>query len=241
MANTYFRFKQFVINQEKCAMKVCTDACLFGAWVAQSDHIASSKNILDIGTGTGLLALMVAQESSALINAVEIDVDAHLQAQQNFEDSLWSDRLTLYHNSIQDFSENNPTTYDAIISNPPFFINALQSDDQKKNLAKHVDDLPFDTLIKCVTDLLDKKGKFYVLLPPDSFEIFCSLAIDAGLFLLEQVNVRQTTAHGFFRVMSSFSKTRSIDLYIRELSIKDADNNYTDDFTKLLAPYYLYL
>src|SRR3954469_11797521 len=126
MANNYFSFKQFIIHQDKCAMKVCTDACLFGAYVADRFQITNSKfHVLDIGAGTGLLSLMLAQKNSTVqIDAVEIDKAASEQAKENFKHSLWRDRLHIHHQPIQEFGMN---TYNLIISNPPFYENDLKS------------------------------------------------------------------------------------------------------------------
>ena len=137
MANQYFQFKQFTVQQDACAMKVTTDACLFGAWVANRINglDLKGKHFLDIGTGTGLLSLMVAQQTDASIDAVEIETAAANQAQENFEQSPWNNKLFLHNSSIQTFIPQHK--YDFIFTNPPFFFNDLKSKNHARNIALH--------------------------------------------------------------------------------------------------------
>ncbi len=164
MANNYFKFKQFTIQQGGCAMKVTTDACLFGAWVASNiqENLYYIKRILDIGTGTGLLSVMLAQQSPAYIDSVEIDTDAAQQAQTNFKGVLWQGGLKVYETAIQHFIGK---PYDFIITNPPFFDNDLKSDDVKRNLALHSSALSLEELLANITRLLLPTGQFAILLP----------------------------------------------------------------------------
>ncbi|MEO8711563.1 MAG: methyltransferase, partial [Parafilimonas sp.] len=165
MPNDYFRFKQFIITQDKCAMKVCTDACLFGAWAAHNPQLEAS-NILDIGTGTGLLSLIYAQKNMhASIDAIEIDEAAVQQARENFEASIWKERLHVYNTSIQQFATSSNKKYDVIICNPPFYENDLKSENKQRNLALHSDALTLEELISDVDLLLGDDGSFFVLLP----------------------------------------------------------------------------
>ena len=149
MPNQFFKFKQFTIDQDQCAMKVCTDSCLFGAWVAEylEQEKNSLKTILDIGTGTGLLSLMLAQKTTANIDAVEIEEAASLQASNNFLASPWNNRLQVYHAPIQLFKPIHPKSYVFIICNPPFYENNLKTDNQLKNLALHSEALSLANLI----------------------------------------------------------------------------------------------
>jgi tRNA1Val (adenine37-N6)-methyltransferase len=240
MANNYFQFKQFIVRQDKAAMKVCTDACLFGAWAASKVENGKSKveNILDIGAGTGLLSLMLAQKTNAQIDAVEIDEDAALQAQENFSDSQWKERLALYKTPIQHF--NPSCAYDVIVSNPPFFIQSLKSDLHQKNLAKHTESLSYDDLLVNALKLLKPKGKFFLLLPFEEFKRFETIAAQQ-LYLVEKTDVQQTTKHNFFRTMGVFTKQKSKEFIHKTISIKDEHHNYTPRFIELLKDYYLYL
>lgn len=240
MPNTYFQFKQFTVHQEKTAMKICTDSCLFGAWVA--DHVCRKnkppKRILDIGTGTGLLSLMMAQKCAANIDTVEIDEPSAQQAKSNFEQSLWRERLHLFHSSIQDFSTQN--RYDFIISNPPFYNNYLLSDNKIKNIAHHNTGLTLHELIKAIKRLLADEGSFAILLPHHRTREWELLANEAGYFLQEQVLLKQSVNHSCFRSMNVFSTQKQTFLQ-NEIAIKDANNNYSQQFISLLKDYYLHL
>lgn len=239
MPNDYFKLKQFTVNQGNCAMKVCTDACLFGAWVASTinNKKFNPENILDIGAGTGLLSLMLAQKTTALISAIEIDEAAAIQTRQNFQASPWNDRLKIYNQSIQSF--NALHKFDLVISNPPFYNNALQSADEKRNLALHTTSLSYHDLISSANNLLSENGLFAVLLPFSNAAAFIELADKLHIYLINRTNVKQTTAHSFFRSMMLFSKKQQ-PLQTNEISIKE-NNNYTADFVELLKVYYLYL
>jgi tRNA1Val (adenine37-N6)-methyltransferase len=240
MANNYFQFKEFIVKQDKAAMKVCTDACLFGAWTASKIESErwKAENILDIGTGTGLLSLMLAQKTDAQIDAVEIDEQAALQAQENFTNSLWKERLTLYKTSVQHFNPTN--AYDVIISNPPFFVQSLKSDLHQNNLAKHAETLSYNDLLVNILKLLKPQGRFFLLLPFEEFKRFETMAA-YQLSLIEKANVKQTTKHNFFRTMGVFTKQSSTEVITETISIKEEDNHYSSHFIKLLKDYYLYL
>ncbi len=244
MANTYFQFKQFKIDQAHCAMKVTTDACLFGGWVADilskintSDRLLK---ILDIGTGTGLLSLMLAQkESTAQIDAVEIDTETAKQATINFENSIWKDRLRVFTADIRDYSLENKQCYDFIISNPPFFDNDLKSDSGKRNLAMHSEALGLDDLLASIKRLLHADGQFAILLPYHRSVSFELMSEANGFYPTEKVLVKQTPKHNPFRVMLLFGNENKI-IIEKEITIKDG-NIYTDGFCNLLKDYYLYL
>jgi tRNA1Val (adenine37-N6)-methyltransferase len=240
MPNHYFEFKQFSVQQEFCAMKVCTDACLFGAWVAQkmaSENVASS---LDVGAGTGLLSLMLAQKlDRALINAIEIDEAASKQANENFENSLWKKRLHLSHCAAQNFVSE--TQFDLIISNPPFFENALKSDDAKRNIALHENGLALDELIKIANKFLKDDGKFAVLLPHLRTNYFEKLASENGFYLKERLLVKQSPKHTCFRSILLFQKKYVEFIKEGSIEIKNAENEYSSAFIALLKDYYLHL
>jgi tRNA1Val (adenine37-N6)-methyltransferase len=243
MANSYFRFKQFIIHQDKSAMKVCTDACLFGAWVAKEiENEQNIESVLDIGAGTGLLSLMLAQKIKGTIEAVEVNDAAAQQAEENFKASDWSNRINIYHCAIQEFNcSSNQLKYDVIISNPPFFESSLKSDDKLKNLAKHTAGLPFDELVAIVLKHLKDSGSFFLLLPFREFELFTAKASANGLFLHHQLHVQQSVNHTYFRTIGKFSNYKTTELLTNTIVIKQNDKQYSADFTTLLKDYYLYL
>ena len=221
-------------------MKVCTDACLFGAILAEKIYREKNKvsNLLDIGTGTGLLSLQVAQKNSISIDAVEIDRDSYEQAQQNFSNSLWSEKLRIYNTDILDFVADKK--YDCIISNPPFYEGDLKSDNSKKNAAKHDSTLKLEQLFKVIEEHLSPTGYFAVLLPYQRVDYFITLAADFNYKVQEKWMIRPTDAHPFFRGILFFSLAPS-EIVIKEISIKDSTGNYTAEFVDLLKEYYLQL
>jgi len=219
-------------------MKVCTDSCLFGAWIADKieEKIFKPKIILDIGSGTGLLSLMISQKSDAKIDAVEIDKDSYLQTKENFWASKWNNRLQAFNADIKNW--NGPSKYDFIISNPPFFENDLQSGNKNKNLAKHHDGLILKELLQSIKNNLSKNGNFSVLLPFHRLDYFKTLAAENDFYLNEELLVKQTPNHSYFRAILFFS-TKSNAIIINELIIKDDGGNYTESFDFLLKDYYL--
>lgn len=241
MGNSYFQFKQFTVNQEKSAMKVCTDACVFGAYIAskEKDITDDKTNILDIGTGTGLLSLMVAQKIKGNIDAVEIDNNAWEQAHENFRNSAWQTRLSVFHSDIAEFESYKK--YDIIISNPPFCEKSLKSDNDQKNLAKHNASLSYALLASIVFESLGSKGKFYILLPFAEFTTFEKIARQNNLSVLDKMNIRQSKSSDYFRSIGVFTNTTVQTGNTETLAIKDDNEEYSSGFTELLKDYYLYL
>jgi tRNA1Val (adenine37-N6)-methyltransferase len=219
-------------------MKVCTDACLFGAYIANEIQQLPVKNILDIGTGTGLLTLMLAQETSAAIDAVEIDAAAFTQAKQNIEQSPWKEKIAIYNSDILKFQTNKK--YDCIISNPPFFEADLKSTDEKKNFAKHDTSLTFTALLNIVDANLSADGFFAVLLPFHRSNYFEEEAVKINFHLAKKILIKQTPKHNHFRSILVFSRIKTATVP-EELIIKNEDGNYTVEFISLLKDYYLYL
>ncbi|MFZ1453835.1 MAG: methyltransferase [Ferruginibacter sp.] len=243
MANSYFKFKQFIIHQDKCAMKVCTDACLFGALVAdQITKMPAGKaydHCLDIGTGTGLLSLMVAQKNNALkIDAVEIDAAAAEQAGSNIAASPWAGNIQVFNEDMLHFKPQKK--YDCIISNPPFFEDDLQSADKAKNRARHDTSLNLFQLLQVVEDHLGPDGFFAVLLPYHRVGYFKEETEKKGFYLSKQILVKQTIKHNFFRGILFFKRMKTEALFL-EITIKDNGNDYTPEFAAALKDYYLFL
>ena len=222
-------------------MKVCTDACLFGAWVAnkiETRKTAAAK-ILDIGAGTGLLSLMLAQKCDAYIDAIEINTDAATQATANIKASPWNNRIQLKQIALQDF--NPEKKYEIIVSNPPFFELDLRSENDEKNAAKHDSTLKFDELVSFIKEHLSINGMAAVLIPFTRYEYFVSLLKVAGLFIQESLVVKQTPTHTPFRLMLLFSHNEITNSETSELTIKDLNGNYSEEFMYLLKDYYLTL
>ncbi len=236
MSNHYFQFKQFKIEQEKCAMKVCTDSCLFGAWIKVNESV---KSILDIGTGTGLLSLMLAQKSAAHVHGIEIDENAFLQTSENFQNSIWKNRLNAYHGDVKTF--NFSQTFDFIVCNPPFYENEVDSKMHEEKIAKHSLHLTLSYLMSAIENLLKADGKFAILLPYYRKDEFEKLAAQHSFYPEQTLFIKQTPAHDFFRYAAVFTKENSTNNQHEEISIKAKGNVYSDEAIALLKPYYLYL
>ena len=219
-------------------MKVCTDACLFGAWVANELQEAAVKNILDIGAGTGLLSLMLAQKTTASIDAVEIDTAGFEQAKENIAKSPFKDRIEIINADITQF--NPEKKYDYIISNPPFFEADLKSGDEKKNAAKHDTALTYAALLKAIEKNLSTDGLFAILLPYHRSNYFETASLQLNFHLVKKIGVKQTPKHDYFRSILIFSRQSTMSTQI-EITIKDESGNYTGEFISLLKDYYLYL
>ncbi len=237
MGNSWFQFKEFRVEQAGSAMKVCTDACIQGAFTAAQLSSSHPARILDIGTGTGLLSLMLAQQTTSGIDAVELDPSAAVQAAANFAASPWSKRLRLTESNISHYE--SPEPYDFIISNPPFFQRDLRGPDARRTAAMHTTTLNYETLLSAICRLLRKDGQFSVLLPFEAFTEFNQLAKAGGYSLLARLNVRQTPAHAPFRSIGIFGQ--GVQQPDAELIIHNAERQYTQAFIDLLHPYYLHL
>ncbi|MGV6829003.1 MAG: tRNA1(Val) (adenine(37)-N6)-methyltransferase [Flavobacteriales bacterium] len=232
----FFQFKQFTIQQDQCAMKVGTDGVLLGAW-AHLDNLPDS--ILDIGAGTGLLALQLAQRSNAqLIDAVEINPDAYQQCVVNFENSNWADRLFCYHASIQEFASEIEETYDLIVSNPPFYSENPSSKNQARDIARFTENLPFKMLLQSVAKLLSPKGIFAVILPHKEEENFIAMAQALGLFPEKICHVRGTKNSDIKRNLMTFSLQQQ-EVNFKELIIEISRHQYTKEYINLVKDFYL--
>ena len=236
-------------------MKVCTDACLFGAWVAKQPSIETAHSILDIGTGTGLLSLILAQvtdKNSTKITAVEIESQAAAEASSNFNLSKWSERLMLVNESIQNYTANfmaardEKNKFDIIITNPPFYEGDLKSPDSNKNKAAHSTELSWTSLVENSSSLLKEEGNFFVLVPTLRAYTMQKLAEVSLLYLMEEVLVYNDAKHLPFRSFLHFQKRKqgidkSNSVLRNKIVIKNTDNSYSPAFTELLKDYYLHL
>ncbi|WP_462250208.1 tRNA1(Val) (adenine(37)-N6)-methyltransferase [Ekhidna sp.] len=238
MPNDYFQFKQFKINQASVGMKVTTDGCLFGAWVANEimNLEEEPQRILDIGSGTGLLSLMIAQNTfNSQIDSVESNSQAFRKSQENFNSSQWANRLLCTHTKVQDY---NSGAYDIIVSNPPFFKESEKGQNPNKNQAVHASDLDSKTLLNHVMRLLSPDGIFYLLYPEREMNDFITFAKENGLYLSKLVTVKNQTVGKVFRYMAAF-KSSNIKSEKIEIVIRENSGQYTAKFWSLIKEFYL--
>lgn len=231
--NNYFRFKQFTIIQEKSAMKVGVDSVMLGAWA----NVEGANNILDIGSGTGLLSLMMAQRTNAFITAVEINRKAYEESLENFGNSPWNNRITCHLCSFQEFSTNTVTRFDHIISNPPYFVNSSQPEDHHRKQARHNDELPFNELIAGVVRLLSYNGRFSLIFPMDNVSGIIEEAKLYGLNLTRRTLVRHNPQKPFHRVLLEFSGNFD-RLTESELNIEEG-TDFSPEYKYLTRDFYL--
>lgn len=235
MANSFFRFKQFTIHQDKAAMKVGTDGVLLGAWA----NVTQTEHILDIGTGTGLISLMLAQRSGAHIDAIDIDKDAFVQASGNVIQSPFSNRIHVYGISLNEFYKNPPRSYDLIVSNPPYFADSLKSPLENRNKARHNDSLSLNELIEISCGLLKEKGKLALILPVERQEELMYLSTINHLYLVRQTNVIPKPGSAPKRILIEMTKHPSAEPTIDTLTIELDRHVYTKEYIDLTKEFYL--
>ena len=232
-----FQFKQFSLEQDRCAMKIGTDGVLLGAWTPIENNPFS---ILDIGTGTGIISLMLAQRSSAdQIDALEIDEDAYEQASDNFENSPWNDRLFCFHAGLDEFVEEPEDEYDLIVSNPPFYSENYKSNNDQRDLARFQDAMPFEDLIEAAALLLSENGIFSVIIPFKEEENFLALAKEYEIYPIKITRVKGTPTTEIKRSLLAFSRNENPNFPIDELIIETARHIYTSEYTTLTKDFYL--
>jgi tRNA1Val (adenine37-N6)-methyltransferase len=238
MSNPYFQFKQFTIYQDRCAMKVCTDACILGAWFA--NKTSAYARVLDIGSGTGLLMLMLAQKHKGEITGIELDLDAFRQSKENIDKSPWRQTMKVFPGDVRSFSF--PNKFDFIISNPPFYENEMPAATDVANLARHSKELTLSELLAAIDANLSQQGSFGVLLPYQRTVWFEESAkTNYGFMLHERLLVRQSPHHDYFRSVLQFSRQRDNFIPTTELTIQKNGGIYSEDFVELMKDYYLYL
>jgi tRNA1Val (adenine37-N6)-methyltransferase len=239
MGNNYFQFKHFTVEQHYAGLKVTTDACLFGAWIAHQLENASGR-LLDVGAGTGLLSLMLAQKFSGRIDAVEIDKASADECRHNFGRSPWTDRLHVHHVSIQEFHPEGP--FDFIVSNPPFFHNDLKSPSAARNAALHSGSLTLDQLFQHSFSVLSAGGTFVLLVSQRRSGEVNKLAGKFNVHISKETSVCQSPLKAPFRVMYRIiNKAPSSTISKDVIFIKKDNDEYSDEFVSFLKDYYLYL
>jgi len=232
-----FRFKQFSVEDQQSTMRVGSDAVLLGAWA----RVAEDSHMLEIGTGCGVISLMLAQRSTARIDAIEIDEPSFLQAQENFAASPWNQRLHPILISLQEFTRNTIEKYDHILTNPPFFRNSLKSPDPVKNSTKHESLLTFEEILHSAIRLLDRYGKLSLILPPKEGELFTEMAAGMELFLTRETEISPKSGKPVNRKLLEFSFILPSHFISDQLTIRLDDNAYTDEYREFTAPYYFSL
>lgn len=237
-----FKFKKFSVEQNRCAMKIGTDGVLLGAWTPIP---ATTFSVLDIGTGTGIIALMVAQRSNAdpnqvgQIDALEIDEDAYEQATENFENSPWSDRLFCFHAGLDELIDEPEDEYDLIISNPPFYTENFKTDNDQRDLARFEDAMPFEMLVEAADLLLSENGIFSVIIPFKEEENFLTLAKEFELFPMKITRVKGTPTSEIKRILLAFSRNEIEDFLVDEMIIETERHVYTQEYITLTKEFYL--
>ena len=231
-----FTFKQFTVQQDRCAMKIGTDGVLLGAWCPIHNNPFS---VLDIGAGTGILSLMLAQRTNAdQIDAIEIDENAYEQCVENFESSPWSDRLFCFHAGLDEFIDQPEDEYDIIISNPPFYSEDYKTENEQRDLARFQDALPFEDLVEAANLLLSENGIFAVIIPHKEEERFITLAKEFELYPFKITHVKGTPTTEIKRSLLAFTRFEKAFL-VDELIIETARHQYTDDYIALTKDFYL--
>ena len=238
MSDNAFKFKEFSIQQDQCAMKVGTDGVLLGAWVKIDESVQS---ILDIGAGTGLIALQLAQRSDAeLIDALEIESQAFEQTVDNFENSQWADRLFCYHTSLQEFVNEIDDTYDLIVSNPPYYNDSFKDLDQKRAIARHTESLSFKALLTGVNQILSKQGTAAFIIPFKEEDHFLDLAKDNGLYPDRISRYRGNKRSPLIRSLIQLSRDRTIP-FEEEFFLEHERHQYSKHYKELVKDFYLKL
>ncbi|MBR3871577.1 MAG: methyltransferase [Paludibacteraceae bacterium] len=238
MANDYFSFKQFTIHQDRCAMKVGTDGVLLGVLAPTID----SGRILDIGTGTGLVGIMLSQRCpQAMVTGVELDANAAKQAEENATSTGW--KIKIINKSIQDFSSQCEEKFDLIVSNPPYFINSLKAPEKNRNTARHTDELSYEELIESAEKLLSEEGKFSVIIPYSEEENFIGIANKRNLIAESSVRIIPKVGKDPKRSVITFCRCKNkinCNINVTELVIEKEERHcYSDEFKNLTADFYL--
>lgn len=235
MGNSYFKFKQFTIHQLESAMRVNTDGVLLGAWA----NVEGVRKILDIGTGTGVIALMLAQRcQNAKIDAVEIDDLSAAEARHNVASSPWPNKVDVIHCAFQDFAQSVTQRYDLIVSNPPYYNQSLKSPEEKRTLTRHSDSLPYPELISGIKMLLANEGRFCGVFPYTEGNVFIALASAQGLYCTQKVSLLSKPGKKVLRLLLQFEYSKR-SVSESTLCIHKANGEFSDDYKELTKEFYL--
>lgn len=243
MSSDCFRFKQFEVCHAGCAMKVGTDGVLLGAWALQSEKlkVKSGKNtFLDVGTGSGLIALMLAQRfDNAQVDAIDMDADAVGQATENFARSPWSDRLSCRQIAVQELAKEKCTYYDAIVSNPPYFVDSLKNPNLQRQTARHTDTLSYEELLASCEHLLTADGVLSLILPAESEQVVLDTAKSVGLYPTRLVHVYSKPGKPVKRILLELQKRNDQPCEESHFYIESATSPRSDEYTALTKDFYL--
>ena len=237
MANSWFDFKQFRVEQENAAFKVGTDACLLGAWLKPKN----AQHILDIGTGSGVIALMLAQKSTALIEAIELDQLSSDQAEDNFVKSPWTERLRVSHIDLNDFVSKTNTKYDLIVCNPPFFVGSTKNKESRVSAARHEEHLSLESLLIHSYSLTNETGQLALVMPFERLVQIEQECKKRKWFIERKLSVRPKKDREFNRVIVLLSKNKNTKMDCEELTLYTDNHTYSQEGTQRLKPYYLNL
>ncbi|UWM46832.1 tRNA(1)(Val) (adenine(37)-N(6))-methyltransferase TrmN [Yersinia alsatica] len=231
-----FTFKQFFVAHDRCAMKVGTDGVLLGAWAP----VEKARKVLDIGCGSGLIALMIAQRSApeVEIDGVELEPEAAQQASSNAAQSPWAERVHIYAQDVHQFAESHPHQYDLIVSNPPYFAPAVACRDEARDTARYTGSLTHDALLNCAEKLITKEGIFCVVLPHDLGEELARLAVQQDWFVHCQVDIRDRPGKPLHRMLLTLSRQPAETQY-QHLDLRQSEGVYSPEFCALISEFYL--
>ena len=216
-------------------MKIGTDGCLLGAWA----DVANAKTILDIGTGSGVIALMLAQRSNTSIDAVEIDTDAFHQACNNFSNSPWNSRVKAHHTSIQEYVKSCKKKYDLIVSCPPYFLDSMKAPEKKRRLARHTDSLSFEELLSGSKRILHPAGKFCTIIPTETIRIFSEAALIEGYFTTKITQTKPRVGSEPIRTLLQMELSRKTCITDSISILETTGKNYTSEYKELTKEFYI--
>ncbi len=238
----FFHFKQFRLTDQGCAMKIGTDGLILGAWAAKIARKASPQYLLDVGTGCGLIALMMAQKTSGIIHAIDTDRAAFETAQYNFEHSPWSKRLMASHSSLQKYSLHPPVRYGMIVCNPPYFQNSMKSPDKARTLARHSQELTFEDLFRCSAKLLSENGCLVIIYPVDVTEQVSHEAARSGFGEIKRLWIHPETERPPKRIISEFYRGKNLLTENIHLAIETGQrHNFSKEYQALTCDYHPFL